>query len=98
MSFRTAVAAWLTGGALVGVVLWLVYPRCGWLAIAIYAIMGLIAIAIERGRYTPQLAGLNFEPTDERFMDPVSGEELTVWVDLQTGERDYRPHPGARLW
>jgi hypothetical protein len=31
-----------------------------------------------------------FRPTDERFVDPSSGQPMRVWVDAGTGERRYR--------
>jgi hypothetical protein len=31
-----------------------------------------------------------FRPTDERFVDPSSGQRMRVWVDAGTGERRYR--------
>ena len=31
-----------------------------------------------------------FQPTDERFVDPTSGRVMRVFVDARTGERRYR--------
>jgi hypothetical protein len=33
--------------------------------------------------------GLGWVPTQERFVDPSSGETLEVWFDPQSGERTY---------
>lgn len=33
--------------------------------------------------------GLGWELTDERFVDPSSGETLDVWFQPQSGERAY---------
>ena len=32
-----------------------------------------------------------FEPTDEVFVDPTTGERIRVWVDPKTGDRRYEP-------
>ena len=32
-----------------------------------------------------------FRPTDERFVDPTTRQQLRVWVDPGSGERRYRP-------
>jgi hypothetical protein len=31
------------------------------------------------------------QPTDERFVDPTSGQRLRVWIDPASGERAYLP-------
>jgi hypothetical protein len=80
----TAVLLFLEGGptALSGI-----YPL----------ILGLIAIAValfERSRYWPgrgQAHDPGLRPTDERFIDPTTGERTRVWIDPSSGERTYRP-------
>ena len=58
---------------------------------------GLIAIAtalFERTRYWPgrrrDPAG-TLRPTEERFIDPTTGERTRVWIDPSSGERHYIP-------
>jgi hypothetical protein len=46
----------------------------------------------ERGRYkpnSPDRPGADWIATDERFLDPESGEIVTVFYQPQTGERRY---------
>jgi hypothetical protein len=54
--------------------------------------------AAERGGDAPGSAGIDdgppdprFRPTDERFVDPTTRQQLRVWVDRASGERRYRP-------
>ena len=51
----------------------------------------------ERRGQDPGIAGIDadplesrFRPTDERFVDPTTGQGLRVWVDPASGERRYR--------
>jgi hypothetical protein len=56
--------------------------------------VGLVIAFFERLRYRPSPDGTEdrgMRPTDERFIDPTSGERTRVWIDPQTGERSYRP-------
>ncbi len=51
------------------------------------------AILFERWRYikrTDRTAG-SWQPTGERFADPVTGAMTEVYYNPDTGERDYRP-------
>jgi hypothetical protein len=75
---------------LVSIVLAVTNSMVPWFAFAVYGGLGLIAILLERGRYLPTISGANFEPTDERFADPVTGQMIRVYVDAITGQRDYR--------
>ena len=66
---------------------------------------GLVAVAFERTRYHSEAAERSgnpgrpigdaadprFRPTEERFVDPTTSQQLRVWVDPATGERRYRP-------
>jgi hypothetical protein len=60
-------------------------------------VLGAVAVVIaffERLRYRPASDRTDhggMRPTDERFIDPSSGERTRVWIDPQTGERSYRP-------
>lgn len=58
------------------------------------ALFGLLIVmtTIWEARYrnrqrTPP--GDGWDPTEERFVDPETGEVLQVWVNRQTGERTY---------
>jgi hypothetical protein len=69
---------------------------CGPGAISAYlgfwGIVLLAALMFERGRYkpaSPDHPGPDWIATDERFVDPESGEEVTVFYHPQSGERRY---------
>lgn len=66
----------------------------GW--IALEALVVLIAIHFERGRYRPTPRGTNWTPTAERFKDPTTGRWVAVEYDPQTGERRYVELPEGR--
>jgi hypothetical protein len=53
----------------------------------------LLFLLFERGRYRPPIdpRGVEWKPTGERFIDPASGEMLSVYFNARTNERDYRP-------
>jgi hypothetical protein len=67
-------------------------------------VLGLVAIAsalFERSRYWPgrSRGDAQLTPTDERFIDPTSGQRTRVWIDPASGERTYLPdgdQPPAR--
>ena len=60
-------------------------------------VIGLIAIAsalFERSRYWPgrrRAPSARLWPTEERFIDPTTGQRTRVWIDRTSGEREYRP-------
>jgi hypothetical protein len=60
---------------------------------------GAIAISIlETPRYFPgrnSSGGGRLRPTDERFVDPTTGQRIRVWVDPASGERSYMPEGEA---
>jgi hypothetical protein len=61
-----------------------------WLLIVGLSLVG--GILFERGRYkpaTPHHPGPGWVATDERFIDPESGEEVTVYYQATSGERRY---------
>jgi hypothetical protein len=69
-------------GAPVVVVVW-----CGLVGLMLTA-----GIAFERGRYKANARGRprpGWIATDERFVDPASGEAVTVFYQPATGERRY---------
>jgi hypothetical protein len=64
----------------------------GWAAPVIWIGLLLIVFLFERQRYTPQFApSANWRPTGEKFVDPQTGEATQVYLNPNTGERDYRP-------
>jgi hypothetical protein len=66
------------------------FPLVLWLAVLGAALVG--GILLERGRYkpaAPDRPGPDWVATDERFVDPQSGEEVTVFYRPATGERRY---------
>ena len=60
-------------------------------------VLGVLALVIaffEKLRYWPGREGgdrSRLRPTDERFIDPTSGERTRVWIDPASGERAYLP-------
>ena len=96
MSLRSTIVAVLSVGIAVAVILGLTHFPYPWFVLAAYWSIGLALVLFERGRYRPKLTGTNFEPTSERYTDPVTGERIAVYVDAATGERDYRPEPIGR--
>ena len=56
----------------------------------------LLATVFERWRYRPNRArpGATWEATDERFLDPQTGETVQVFYDPCSGERRYVSHSG----
>lgn len=51
----------------------------------------LLGIVYERWRYKPSVGtpAPGWQPTGERFTDPVSGKLTEVWYDPATGTRHY---------
>jgi hypothetical protein len=67
-----------------------------WFAGAELVLIGIVIVlgtVFERWRYRKKIAGAAgpWEPTGERFRDPVSGALIDVAYNPQTGEREYRP-------
>jgi membrane protein DedA with SNARE-associated domain len=60
-------------------------------------VLGALGVGIalfEQTRYWPGRATTDrgrLQPTDERFIDPSSGERTRVWIDPASGERSYLP-------
>ncbi len=78
---------------LAAVRLWLV-SRHVWAAglqALIVAVVVFLGTAFESWRYRkgPVPPGARWQSTGERFSDPVSGEELEVQYDPESGERRY---------
>ena len=80
-------------------------PGLSGLWLLVLGAAGLVAVAFERTRYHSEAAerssdpgrpvgdaaDARFQPTEERFVDPTTRQQLRVWVDPTTGERRYRP-------
>lgn len=65
-------------------------PAIIWLGI--WGILLVGGILFERGRYKPAERahpGPDWTATDERFVDPQTGERVTVYYHPSTGERRY---------
>ncbi|HYM73921.1 MAG TPA: hypothetical protein VET89_13140 [Stellaceae bacterium] len=65
-------------------------PLALWLAVIGAMLVG--GILFERGRYkptAPRPPGPGWIATGERFADPESGEEVTVYYQPSSGERRY---------
>jgi hypothetical protein len=65
-------------------------PFVLWMTIVGVALVG--GILFERGRYkpaTPGRPGSGWIATGERFIDPQTGEPVTVYYQPSTGERRY---------
>jgi len=76
-------------GALVLAVL-CVFPAA--IMLAIWAMIFLIGLLIERWRYKPLVGrspGPDWQMTDERFVDPETGKVVTVYFHPAIGERRY---------
>jgi len=64
-------------------------------AVLRFAVTGLVllfGLSVERWRYKPlstRSPGLDWVPTKERFVDPESGQLVTVFYQPSTGERRY---------
>jgi len=78
------------GGALVAGLAGAPFPLVVWLLL-IGAVL-VAGILFERGRYKRTergQPGADWVATDERFVDPDSGETVTVFYRPSTGERRY---------
>ncbi|HTV78630.1 MAG TPA: hypothetical protein VMF03_10250 [Steroidobacteraceae bacterium] len=78
---------------LAAVGLWLVSRRIWAPGVQLLVIAALVFLgtAFESWRYRkgPAPPGAQWQQTGERFVDPVSGEELEVQYDPVSGERRY---------
>ncbi|MGC1303273.1 MAG: hypothetical protein WA840_12960 [Caulobacteraceae bacterium] len=64
----------------------------GLFVLGFWAAVAAIGLVFERFRYKPVVdapLGPGWEPTQERFVDPSTGETLTVYYRAETGERAY---------
>ena len=78
--------------ALLGVGGLALYASGGGPVLLIFAAIALVTALLEPiyghviGK--PPMGG-DWRPTDEKFVDPESGQLVTVWYDPKTGERRY---------
>jgi hypothetical protein len=63
-----------------------------WLPIGFYATLVIVLAIFEVGRYRPAVdrSSITWRATDEKFLDPTTGQSMTVYYDPATGKRDYR--------
>jgi hypothetical protein len=64
-----------------------------WFAPVVWLILALCAFLFERQRYNPEVQSVTgaWLTTGEKFVDPTTGEPLQVYVNSETGERQYKP-------
>jgi hypothetical protein len=91
MTLRAGVLCALGALVAAAIVVALTGHTVSWFFI-IEAIIAAGLIVFERSRYRANRPATapGFEPTGERFIDPASGRETTVYYNPVTGERDYR--------
>jgi hypothetical protein len=60
--------------------------------VSIWGLILLLAVLFERWRYRSKNAGVGSEwqATDERFIDPETGQLTQVMYNTKTGDRSYR--------
>ena len=90
---------WALGvGAAIVIVGLLVWNAGGGPMVAVFGALLMLTAALEPiyGRANGRPAGSGFRPTEERFVDPETGELVTVWFDPSTGERRYVTDGAAR--
>ena len=90
MTLRTGVFAVALAVFIVAVVAWLAGNHDA----APFALWGgviAVAVWVERWRYRARDAAADgsWQPTDERFIDPESGQAMRVFYNPRTGERRY---------
>ena len=88
-----AVVLLLALAALIGGIVALASGACPpALVFGLWGVLILVGTVFERVRYKALLQrapGSGWKPTSERFVDPTSGDPVTVYVDPVSGERIY---------
>lgn len=87
-----AIAGISTVGGIV-LAFWSGVTRVIGIELVAFGVLLAIGTAFERWRYRPPVRPGDdgrWQRTQERFVDPESGEVLTVYYDPTTGQRDYR--------
>jgi len=93
---RNALLVFALGLVVSGAALWIggstqVFPMIAWGAVL------LLAVLFERWRYRTRTGSdlRDWQATDERFIDPESGQPMQVLYNARTGERRYEPLPSG---
>jgi hypothetical protein len=81
----------LTAGVLLGIGGIALWASGGGFVLLIVAAVAIVTTLIEPlyGRAAARPLGPAWRATDEKFVDPETGELVTVWFDPETGERRY---------
>ncbi len=89
---RTVVIAAAAALTCIGIVLIACGVHVGWQALVIGVIV-LIGTLFERWRYrrVEEPPNGHWQRTDEKFIDPSTGDPVEVMFDPRTGERRYVP-------
>ena len=64
-----------------------------WVILAVVVIVGIGVALLGWDRYRgnrQRAGGRSAEPTNEVFVDPATGQQMRVWYNPSTGQRDYR--------
>ena len=87
----------LTAGVLLGVCGLAIYASGAGPILLVVGAIVFVSVLLERsyGRVVRRPLGGNWRPTDEKFVDPESGELVVVWMDPATGERRYVAEPAS---
>jgi hypothetical protein len=81
----------LTAGVLLGVGGIALWASGGGFVLLIVAAVAIATALLEPiyGRAGASPLGPGWRPTDEKFVDPETGELVTVWFDSASGKRRY---------
>lgn len=81
----------MTAGALLTVFGLALWAETGNFVVIIMGVLAVVTSLVERSYGVPhgRPQSANWRPTDERFIDPESGQLVTVWFDPSTGKRRY---------
>jgi len=76
----------------IGLGSWLGGARGAW-PMMVWGALLTAAVLVERWRYAGAggAGEAAWQATDERFVDPQSGQPMQVWYNPRTGQRRYRP-------
>jgi hypothetical protein len=77
----------LLAGGVLGVI-----EGCRTIPVAVFGALMVFGMLFERYIYKPirtEAPGIGWDKTSERFNDPRTGREVTVYFNARTGERRY---------